>query len=302
MSLFCLGNFDGVHPGHLWLIAQARALSEGAAVKVLTFDPHPRRFFAADPAPFCLTSAAQRASYLCAAGVREVVTVPFNAGLAALSAEEFVRAVLKDQLGVSAVVAGKNFRFGQGRGGDMDLMAVLGRKLGFAVHGIDLHQAGGQPCSSSRIRRHLADGAYREASALWGRNFVVQGTVRQGDHLGRTLGFPTANLEFGAYLRPAFGVYASRATLPDGRVLPSVSNLGRRPTLDGLQDRFETHIFDANEDLYGQVLSVELTDRIRAEQKFAGLDALKAQIAKDCQTARALLGHLSTTDRHDSRL
>lgn len=292
MSLYCLGNFDGVHPGHLWLIEQARALGEGVEIKVLTFEPHPRSFFAADRAPFRLTNAAQREIYLRAVGLSDVVTLPFDVSLAALSAQEFASAVLKDQLGATVIVAGEDFHFGKGRGGDMSLLAEFGRELGFVVHGIDLHQTGGRACSSSRIRAQLVDGSYADATALWGRNFTLQGEVLKGDQLGRTLGFPTANLDFGDYLRPAFGVYASQVTLPDGRVLGGVTNLGRRPTVDGLQDRFETHIFDFSEDLYGQVLSVELTGHIRPEQKFDGLEALKAQIAVDCETARSMLAQL----------
>ena len=174
----------------------------------------------------------------------------------------------------------------------MGLLAEFGRDLGFSVHGIDLHQTGGRTCSSSRIRAQLVDGSYADAMALWGRNFVLEGEVLKGDQLGRTLGFPTANLDFGAYLRPAFGVYASRVRLPDGRVLDSVTNLGRRPTVDGVQDRFETHVFDFSEDIYGQTLSVDLIGHIRPEQKFDGLDALKAQIAVDCATARSMLAQL----------
>ena len=290
MNLFCLGNFDGVHPGHLWLLDQARALGE--PLNVLTFEPHPRQHFAPDRAPFRLTNAAQREAYLKAAGVERVVDLPFNEELASLSAEEFASAILKDQLGASLVVAGQDFHFGKGRSGDMGLLADLGRELGFAVKGIDLHQAGGRNLSSSRIRAQLVDGTYADATALWGRNFALVGEVLKGDQLGRTLGFPTANLDFGAYLRPAFGVYASKVTLPDGRIVKGVTNLGRRPTVDGVQDRFETHLFDFSEDLYGQILTVELTHAIRAEQKFDGLDALKAQIAVDCETARSMLAQL----------
>ena len=294
MTVFCIGNFDGVHSGHAWLIDQAKAL--GRAPSVLTFDPHPRAFFSPGSSPFALTNAAQRAAYLRDLGVDRIVTLPFDDALAALSAQAFATRILRDRLQATAVVAGANFQFGKDRGGHMGLLADLGPTLGFSVHGIDLHQAAGASASSTRIRDALAAGPYDQATALWGRNFVLEGQVVQGDQLGRTLGFPTANLDWGTYLRPQFGVYASRARLPDGRCLDSVTNLGRRPTVDGVQERFETHIFDFTEDLYGATLRVELTHFIRAEQGFDGLPALKAQIAVDCETARAMLAQTQDSD------
>ena len=285
--IYCIGNFDGVHPGHLALIDQAKAL--GGPVFALTFAPHPRRYFDGETPPFALTNTAQRDAYLAAAGVQAVRCLPFDADLANLSAQDFARVVLKEKLGVSHVFAGSNFRFGQGRGGDMALLVHLGAALGFAVHPVDLARAGAREVSSSRIRALLVQGDYREATELWQRNFIVQGPVLKGDQLGHTLGFATANLDFGTYLRPAFGVYASRVTLPDGRRVDSVSNLGRRPTVDGIQERFEAHLLDFAEDLYGQTLSVELVGFLRREQKFASLEALKAQIAVDCEAARTML-------------
>ncbi len=287
MTVICIGNFDGVHSGHAWLIDQAKAL--GRAPSVLTFDPHPRAFFSPESPPFALTNAVQRTTYLRELGVDRIVTLPFDEALAALSAHAFATSILRDRLQATAIVAGTNFQFGKNRSGHMGLLADLGPVLGFSVHGVDLHQSAGASASSTRIRDALATGSYNQATALWGRNFVLQGEVVRGDQLGRTLGFPTANLAWGAYLRPQFGVYASRACLPDGRCLDSVTNLGRRPTVDGVQDRFETHVFDFAEDLYGAILSVELTHFIRPEQSFEGLPALKAQIAVDCDTARAML-------------
>ena len=290
MSLYCIGNFDGVHPGHAWLIRQAQ--SRGQDVRVLTFDPHPRRFFVTDTRPFYLTNARQRERYLHDLGVRDVVSLRFDENLANLSALEFAQTIIHQKLGATAIVAGQNFHFGKDRKGNMDLLTHLGRDLGFEVYSLDLQDQDGQVLSSSRIRKLIEGGAYATAQALWGRNFVLEGSVQQGDQLGRTLGFPTANLDFGAYLRPAFGVYASRATLPDGRIRDSVTNLGRRPTVGGAQDRFETHLFDFSEDLYGQIMSVELVGFIRAEQRFDGLNALKSQIAVDCKAARFMLGQL----------
>ena len=291
MTVYCIGNFDGVHPGHLALIeaARAQATTLGQRLSVLTFEPHPRAYFAADRAPFRLTNAAQREAYLQAAGVGGVVALPFDRALAELSAEEFASAILRDQLGASHVFAGENFHFGKARGGDMGLLAAFGRAMGFGVTALDLAENGGRTLSSSRIRAQLVDGDYGEATALWGRNFTLAGRVLTGDQLGRTLGFPTANLDFGDYLRPRFGVYASRVTLPSRDVVDGITNLGRRPTVAGVEDRFETHVFDFAGDLYGQTLSVELTGFIRGEQKFNGLDALKAQIAVDCATAHSML-------------
>ena len=167
--IFCIGNFDGVHPGHAWAIKQARAI--GGDVSVLTFDPHPRQYFDPQAAPFALTSAQQRERYLKALGVFEVICLPFDADLAGLSAQDFASRVLKDQLKATAIVAGQDFHFGKDRGGNMALLADLGQQLGFAVHSIDLQAAGGKTVSSSRIRQALRDGDYAGACDLWQQRF-----------------------------------------------------------------------------------------------------------------------------------
>ena len=285
--IYCIGNFDGVHPGHISLISQAKAL--GNEIAVLTFDPHPRSVFSPELPSFGLTNALQRETYLKDVGVTKVVTLPFTKQLAALTAEEFATSILRDMLKATVIVAGENFQFGKGRQGDMSLLSYFGSKLGFEVHSVSLFQTSGYSVSSTLIRKMLKSGNYADAVSLWRRNFILQSEVMRGDQLGRTLGFPTANLDWGTYQRPKFGVYASLTHLLDSRVLKSVTNLGQRPTVDGFEERFETHLFDYNEDLYGQKISVELISYIREEQRFDGLEALKTQIAVDCETAHAML-------------
>ena len=285
--IYCIGNFDGVHPGHAGVINHARKF--GKALSVLTFDPHPRQYFVPKGAPFRLTNSAQRAAYLRDLGVERIVELPFDSNFAILSAEKFACTILLEQLNASLVIAGEDFRFGNNRSGDMHRLADLGRDLGFDVRSIELHKDGDKPLSSSRIRHLLREGLYADAVALWGRFFTVESRVLRGDQLGRTLGFPTANLDFGAYLRPAFGVYASWAYVPGKEKIASVTNIGRRPTVNGVQDRFETHLFNFTDELYGQEIRVELVYFIRPEQRFDGLDALKSQIAMDCEKARSML-------------
>ena len=289
-----LGNFDGVHRGHRAVIetacAFARTLDAPCAGAV--FSPHPRQVFAPDAPPFLLMSDNQRVRALKAAGAEAVFHIPFSKAMAAMTPEVFVRDVLANGLGLKGVVTGADFCFGKDRAGDAAALKTLGETHGVAVkiaEAVNLDDASGK-ISSTNVRNALREGDAKTAAALLDRPFAIEGEVSKGDQRGRLLGFPTANIALGDYLRPKFGVYAVRAHLPSGQIVPGVANLGSRPTVEGTEARLEAHLFDFSGDLYGQVLEVELIDFIRAEQKFDGLDALKAQIATDSATARELLG------------
>jgi riboflavin kinase/FMN adenylyltransferase len=285
-----LGNFDGVHKGHQALLARtaghARALD--APLLVLTFEPHPRRFFVPDTGPFRLTMLAAKLRLLEQFGVQAVLAQHFDTAFAALSADAFVDEVLLAGMGARHVVCGYDFTFGARRGGNVEMLRELGAKKGFGVTVLDPVMREGEIYSSTSIREALRAGWPSEAAELLGHAWEIEGIVEQGDQRGRTIGFPTANVALGEHLRPRFGVYAVRAMI-DGNWRNGVANLGRRPTIGKLQENFEVHLFDFAGDLYGKSLRVALVDFIRPEMKFSGLDQLKAQIAADGQAARAIL-------------
>lgn len=288
-----LGNFDGVHRGHLSVIETARALATqlGTEPVAAVFKPHPRRYFKPDTGPFRLMSDGQRVRALAQAGAVRVHHIPFGPVLAAMSPRDFARRVLKEGLGLDGVVTGADFHFGKDRAGDAGVLAALGHELGFAVRTAPEIGAGEQKISSTAIREALAAGDPERAAGLMDRAFAIEGVVTRGDQRGRQLGFPTANIALGDYQRPRFGVFAVRARQPgNAQWRPGVANLGRRPTVEGLDERLEVHLFDFEADLYGVTLEVALDHFIRPEKKFDGLDALKAQIAADSQAARRLLG------------
>ena len=285
-----LGNFDGVHRGHQALIAHTaeRAKALDAPVLVLTFEPHPRRFFVPDTGPFRLTMPPAKTRLLEAQGVQAILAQRFDQEFAALPADAFVDDVLLRGLAARHVVCGYDFTFGARRGGNVEKLRKLGRERGLGVTVLDPVMREGEIYSSTRIREALRAGWASEAAELLGRSWEIEGMVEQGDQRGRTIGFPTANVALGEHLRPRYGVYAVRA-LVGGMWRNGVANLGKRPTFGKLQENFEVHLFDFSEDIYGQVLRVQLIEFIRPEMKFSGLDALKAQIAADGQAARAIL-------------
>jgi riboflavin kinase / FMN adenylyltransferase len=289
-GVIALGNFDGVHRGHQALIARAQqqARELGAPLVALTFEPHPRRYFVPDTGPFRLTLPPAKVRLLGECGVQAVLAQRFDPAFAAISAQAFVDNVLLQGLGARHVVCGYDFTFGARRGGNVERLREMAAERAFGVTVLDPVMHEGEIYSSTRIREALRAGWASEASELLGHHWEIEGVVEQGDQRGRTIGFPTANVALGEHLRPHFGVYAVRV-LVDGKWLPGVANLGRRPTIGKLQENFEVHLFDFAGDLYGQVLRVQLIDFIRAEMKFAGLDALKAQIAADAQAARTIL-------------
>ncbi len=297
-----IGNFDGVHRGHGKVIDDAREIATGlvAPLGVMAFEPHPREFFAPDAPSFRLTSASTRARLLDRHGVDLVFALPFTRELATQDPEAFVEEVLVAGVGVAHVVVGYDFCFGKARKGDAALLRKMGKALGFGVTVIEAVTSEGDDeiYSSTRIRDALRDGCPAEAARLLGHWWTIEGEVKQGDQRGRTIGFPTANIQMGRYLHPAHGVYAVKIEVrngPHAGTYDGVANLGRRPTFDKSDVLFEVFLFDFEGDLYGAELAVSLIGFIRAEQKFDGLDALKAQIAKDSDAASSALDKMKAS-------
>jgi riboflavin kinase/FMN adenylyltransferase len=290
-----LGNFDGVHRGHQAVIGAAaeEAARLGAPLVVVTFEPHPRRFFRPDDPPFLLTSFRSKVIQLAALGVDVLLVLRFDRAVSQMSAEDFANKVLIGGLAPRQITIGYDFHFGNQRRGNPAMLKQLAEPVGIAVKVIEpVATADGEVYSSTRIREYLSGGKPGHAAALLGRPFEIEGRVERGDQRGRTIGFPTANLSLGSYLRPAYGVYAVRAGLGDGEAtewVNGVANLGVRPTVDGQKLLFEIHLFDFDRDIYGQHLRVALIEYIRPERRFAGLDALRAQIAEDAAAARRIL-------------
>ncbi len=288
-----VGNFDGVHRGHQALLAAAveGARATGGVSVVLTFDPHPSRVLSPDRAPEALMTADQKEELLARLGVDRLALLPFTAELSRRPPEEFARAVLQGALGARRVVVGSNFRFGQGRAGDIALLRRLGDELTFEVMAVEPVWHEGAPISSTRIREALARGAVAAARELLGRPFFVDGEVVRGDGRGRTLGIPTANLALRNETLPRPGVYAATGRLlPAGGPRAAVVNLGRRPTFGGGETTLEVHLLDFAGDLYGALLRVAFRERLRDERRFDGPEALVKQIRDDIEAARRVLG------------
>jgi riboflavin kinase/FMN adenylyltransferase len=293
-----MGNFDGVHRGHAALIRQVRerARQTDRPSAVLTFEPHPRSVFFPGSEPFRLTPFRVKERELDRLGVELLFVQHFDRAFAAKSAEAFIAEILVAAIGAGHVFIGYDASFGAGRRGTPEVLQAAGRRYGFGVTVLEpVRGALAGLYSSTHIRELLKAGRPREAAVALGRYWEIDGRVAEGDRRGRTIGFPTANLGLGEYLRPAFGVYAVRVCGdgPDdplaGRMIDGVANIGLRPTVGGLVPRLEAHLFDVEVDLYGRHLRVALIDFIRPERKFPGLDALKAQIAADAEEARARL-------------
>lgn len=290
-SVVALGNFDGFHRGHQAVVgaAVAHGRATGRPVLVASFDPHPVRFFHPDAPPFRLTSLDQRAALFEQAGADAMLVFEFNRQLASVSAPDFVTDWLIGRAGAAHVVTGEDFTFGKGRAGNVRVLAEIGGAYGLTAQAIGPVSDEGGPVSSSRIREALVAGDPVEAARLLTRPFRIQGKVQHGDKLGRTIGFPTANIAMGRYLRPKYGIYAVRGRLPDGRVLDGAANLGVRPTFDPPKELLEAYFFDFAESLYDQCIEVEMIAYIRPEAKFDSLEALTAQMDKDCAEAKRIL-------------
>ena len=290
-AVMALGNFDGFHLGHQAVAGEAigQAKAAGKPAIIATFDPHPVRFFVPDSPHFRLTTLDQRQRLFGEAGADAMLVFDFDKAMAATSAEDFVRELLDRQLGASGVVTGEDFTFGKGRRGSVASLRALGETAGITATAMGPVTDEQGIISSSRIREALQAGDCATATRLLSRPFTVEGVVQHGDKNGRLLGFPTANVDMTNYLRPRYGIYAVRGRLADGRILNGAANLGIRPSFDPPKELLEPHFFDFDGDLYGQTIAVEFHAFIRGEEKFDDMDALKAQMAADCDIARKLL-------------
>jgi riboflavin kinase/FMN adenylyltransferase len=289
-----IGNFDGVHRGHQVLVADADKArgATGAPLGVITFEPHPRRHFQPDAPPFRLTLPSEKARVLEGLGVERLYQLRFDAQLAGMQAEDFVRDVLVAGLGIAHIVVGADFHFGRGRKGDAVLLRRMGAELGF---GLTIHDMIGDEAgefASTALRVLIEQGRCREAARQLGRWHAVTGRVVAGDRRGRELGYPTANLEFGEQLVPRWGVYAALVRVHDGPHRgrhAGVASIGERPTFGVNRPNFEVHLFDFAGDLYGAEISAGLVQRLRGEERFDAAEALVAQMNRDSAEARAVL-------------
>ncbi|KKD01667.1 bifunctional riboflavin kinase/FAD synthetase [Photobacterium halotolerans] len=286
-----IGNFDGVHQGHLavlrQVLAQARRL--GVPSTVMSFEPQPMELFAKDKAPARLTRFRDKYQQLSHAGIDRLLCVNFNARFANMAPEDFVRRLLVEQLGVKFLVVGDDFRFGKGRSGDFAMLEAAGREFGFEVVSTQSYCVDSLRVSSTAIREALASDNLVAAEAMLGRPYSITGRVSHGQKLGRTIGFPTANVPLKRRVSPVSGVYAVEVLGVAEQPLPGVANIGRRPTVNGERQQLEVHLFDYQSDIYGCQIEVVLHHKLRDEIKFASFDALKAQIERDAQTARVWL-------------
>ncbi|MGP1353561.1 MAG: bifunctional riboflavin kinase/FAD synthetase [Parasphingopyxis sp.] len=294
-GVIALGNFDGFHRGHQAVVGRAvhHAHDDKRPVIVATFDPHPVRHFQPDAPPFRLTTLDQREALFGEAGADAMMVFEFGDELAGTAAESFIEDILLDRFGVAGVVTGNDFVFGKGRKGDVVMLAEFAKSHGFFTEIAAPVNEGEAIISSSRIREALKAGDCETATHLLTRPFTIEGMVEHGAKNGRELGYPTANIRLGSYIRPKYGIYAVRGRLPDGRLLNGAANLGIRPSFDPPVELLEPHFFDFDGDLYGETIAVELVSFIRDEAKFDTLDALKAQMAEDCAEAeRRLTRHV----------
>lgn len=298
-SAVAIGAFDGLHLGHQALIgrALARARERQLEPVVLSFEPLPREYFQRALGVPRLMTAREKIERLRAMGVDHVGLLRFDRALSETSAEDFVRELLVERLAAREVWIGPDFRFGHGRRGDLAMLEAMGSELGFSAHTIDPVSVGGERVSSTRVRAALSQGDHATAHALLGREFSISGRVIHGQKLGRTLGYPTANIPLGKRLPPVHGIYAVRVTGAGLRDWPSVASLGTRPTVNGRELLLEAHLFDFDGDLYGQRLRVDFVGKIRDEARFANLDDLTARMHLDAVEARRILSETLTYQR-----
>ena len=290
-----IGNFDGVHLGHRSVIEMARTAAPDAPLGIVTFEPHPRAYFAPDAPPFRLMSSAARASRLAKVGVERLYQLPFNTALASLTPFDFADKILHRGLGLRHVVVGADFCFGKGRAGTAADLTEYGAQLGFGVTTAPLMAQTEQTISSTAIRRALSEARPRDAAAMLGHWHRIEGPVIGGEQRGRELGYPTANMSIDGLHPPAFGVYAVLVDVLEGPHAGSyhgVASMGVRPMFGENKPNLETFIFDFKGDLYGTPLSVGLVEHLRGEEKFDGLDALITQMDADSVQARAILAAL----------
>jgi len=292
-SVVAVGAFDGLHRGHQALLAEVRerAAALGGEPAVVSFEPLPRAYFSKTPLSR-LSSVREKLLGFDAAGMAHALILRFDAALASMSAEDFVRRVLVERLAAREVWVGGDFRFGHRRTGDVALLERMGAELGFVARTMAPVLLHGERVSATRVRELLAAGDFAGAAPLLGRPFVIEGKVEYGNQLGRTLGYPTANIHLRDRVSPIQGIFAVRVGLGECECAwPGVASLGVRPTVNQVtQPLLEVHLFDFEGDLYGQRMAVEFVGKLRDEQKFDGLDALTAQMNRDATAARAMLG------------
>lgn len=290
-SFASIGSFDGVHVGHVRVIEQARQKAAGGPLSVIFFDPHPHLFFKPDSEPFRLSRVEQQLALFDGLGIDHAVIIRFDDNLARMSAEDFARKVLGEALKVAFVGAGFDFNFGARGAGKAGDLVRFGQMFGFGVGILDCQvDAAGNKLSSSAVREALKLGDVATAVAILGRPQAYLGEVVHGAKQGRTIDFPTLNVQLGAYQRPLYGIYVTQTRLGDGRGINGVSNIGVRPTVGGNIELLETYLFDFSEEIYGQEVETLLLAFLRAEAKFESFEAMKVQIAKDAEMARAWFG------------
>jgi len=292
--VLALGNFDGLHRGHLKIVERVRrgAAEHGGTPMAMTFDPHPPRVVRPDKAPPLLMTKTQRLEALDRAGIACVAVVRFTHELSEWAPETFVRTVLADWLRVSEVWVGANFLFGHGRSGNFSLLRTLGQQHGFRADKIDPVRYKDFVVSSTRIRRLVAEARMDEAGALLGHPYFLDGTIVEGRKRGQTIGFPTANMTTENELIPPHGVYATTMTI-DGLVHGGLTNIGIRPTFNETEPTIETHLLRYSGDLYGRHVRLSFVQRLRDERRFDNVDALRAQIEADRLRADHLFSRIS---------
>ena len=292
-SCITIGNFDGVHKGHQFIIKELvqRGFSDEMSVIVVTFFPNPADFFGRTQESFYLTTPEEKEALLKDLGVDEVITFRFDQDFAGLSPETFLKA-LKDKLGLQVLLVGYDFALGKNRSGTIPVIGQISEQFGFTLETLAPVEFGGNEISSTRIRQALGAGDVRQASEMLGRPYSVKGEVIHGSDRGSRIGLPTANMDFWPRkLRPAIGVYATRPIL-NGKIYQGITNIGLRPTFEE-QDKpdIETHILDFDGNIYGERLELQFIEKIRDEQKFSGVETFLAQIERDKATARRIFSH-----------
>jgi len=288
-----IGNFDGVHLGHQAVFRHLRERAEehGLPTTVITFEPQPQEFFSPDKAPARLTRLREKLQVMKQSQIDRVMLLEFNAKLAAMRADAFVEQLLVKGLGVRFLYVGDDFRFGKGREGDFHTLERAGQEHGFEVASMDTFAVGRERVSSTRIRQALTEGDLQTAERLLGRPYRICGRVAHGDERGRTIGFPTANIDLHRRVSPLHGVFAVTVYGPGDGPLPGVANIGTRPTVRGdTRYLLEVHLFDFDRRIYGAHVEVEFRRKLRDEQRFDSFEALRRQIEQDAQAARACLG------------
>ena len=295
-NVVTIGAFDGVHRGHQAIlrqvVEQSRALNLPSLAMI--FEPQPHEYFSGEKAPARLMRLGEKVEALFAEGIDRVFCLPFNRALSHLSAEDFIQQILVDGLGVRALVVGDDFRFGRERKGDYPMLQQAGKQYGFALTDTTTYLMDDARVSSTRIRQTLEAGMFNDVKVLLGKPYTISGKVVRGQQLGRELGAPTANVHLHRYRSPLSGVFVVETRIASGEVLPGVANVGVRPTVCGdTKPILEVHLFDRNDDLYGQTIVVEFKQKIREEQRFESVDILREQIQKDIQQAKCCLSSFS---------